>query len=332
MVMKAAWYEQLGAARAVLQVGEIATPQVSEGEVLVRIHTSGINPSDVKQRSGWGGLKMRHPRVIPHNDGAGVIEAVGAGVSIDRIGQRVWLYKATFPYAMGTAAEYLVTPSEQAVPLPDQVSFAEAACLGVPAMTAHRCVFKDGPVRDQVILVMGGAGAVGYYAIQFAKQAGAEVITTVSSDVKAAIAKQAGADHIINYKNENVVEIIRQITGHKAGIDRTIEVDFASNLETNLAVLKQDGVIATYASDSNPQPAVPIYSLAYKNLTVQAILVYAMSKAAHQSAIDDITAGLATNRLNHQIAKHYTLDQIAEAHEMQESGEAIGKIVIDLIH
>lgn len=330
--MKAAWYEQLGPARAVLQVGEIATPQVGVGEVLVRLRTSGINPSDVKQRSGWGGLKMRHPRVIPHNDGAGVIEAVGAGVPIDRIGQRVWVYKATFPYAMGTASEYLVTPSEQAIPLPKQVSFAEAACLGVPAMTAHHCVFKDGMVQDQVILVTGGAGAVGNYAIQFAKQGGAEVITTVSSEAKAAVAKAAGADYIINYKTENVVDIIREITGHKAGIDRTIEVDFAANLATNLAVLKIDGIITTYASDSNPQPTVPIYSLAYKNLTIHTILVYAMSKSAHRSAIDDITHFLNRNQLKHQIAKHYTLEQIAEAHEMQESGQAIGKIVIDLPH
>lgn len=326
--MRAAWYERLGAAHEVLTVGELDVPAVGAGEVLIKVHASGINPSDVKQRSGWGGLKLRAARVIPHNDGSGVIEAVGEGVASDRIGQRVWIYKATFPQAMGTAAEYVVLPAEQAIPLPDQVDFAAAACLGVPAMTAHHCVFKDGSVAGQTILVAGGAGSVGNYAIQLAKWGGASVITTVSSDAKAEVAKAAGADHVINYKTENVVDAIRNITKQRSGIDRVIEVDFAGNLETNLAVLKVDGVIATYASDSNLQPALPVYSLIYKNLTVHYVLVYAMSKAAHEAAIRDITICLQSAKLSHQIAQRYQLEQIAEAHEMQESGKAIGNLVI----
>lgn len=328
--MKAAWYEKLGAAQDVLTVGEINPPELGAGEVLIKVHASGINPSDVKQRSGWGGLKLRASRVIPHNDGAGVIEAVGQGVAAERVGQRVWVYKATFPRAMGTAAEYVVVPAEQAVPLPDSVSFAEAACLGVPAMTAHHCVFKDGPVSGQTILVAGGAGAVGHYAVQLAKWGGATVITTVSSDAKAAVAKAAGADHVINYKTQDVVYETRNITGHKSGIDRVIEVDFAGNLETNLAILKIDGVIATYASDSNTEPLLPVYSFAYKNLTVHFVLVYVMSSAAHQAAIRDITTCLESNRLQHQIAQQYSLEQIVAAHEMLESGRAIGNLIITL--
>lgn len=328
--MKAAWYEQLGAAREVLVVDETAMPTVGAGEVLVRIHASGINPSDVKQRSGWGGLKMRGARVIPHNDGAGVIEAVGAGVPEERLGQRVWLYKATFPKAMGTAAEYTVVPSEQAVLLPNTTTFAAGACLGVPAMTAHHCVFKDGTVKDQTVLVAGGAGAVGHYAIQFAKQGGAKVITTVSSEAKAEVAKLAGANHVINYKMENVVDVIRNITGTKTPIDRVVEVDFAGNLKTNLAVLKTNGIIATYASDSQVNPQIPFYSLVYKNLTVHYVLVYVMSDLAYQAAINDITRCLETKLLRHQIARYYSLNQIVEAHELQESGTVIGNLVIDL--
>lgn len=329
--MKAAWYEELGAARDVLVVDETAVPTVGAGEVLVRVYASGINPSDVKQRSGWGGLKMRSARVIPHNDGAGIIEAVGDGIAEERIGQRVWIYKATFPRAMGTAAEYVVIPSEQAVVLPDNTRFAEGACLGVPAMTAHHCVFKDGTVKDQNILVTGGAGAVGNYAIQLAKRGGAQVITTVSSAAKAEVAKAAGANYVINYKTEDVVDAVQNITGKRTAIDRVIEVDFASNLKTNLAILKPNGAIATYASDSEYNPQIPFYSLAYKNLTVHYVLVYVMSDLAHKAAIEDITSCLETGTLQHQVARHYTLDQIAEAHEMQESGTMIGNLVLDVV-
>ena len=328
--MKAAWYEALGPAREVLIVDDMAMPSVGAGEVLVRVHASGVNPSDVKQRSGWGGLKMRAGRVVPHNDGAGIIEAVGEGVSSKRIGQRVWLYKATFARAMGTAAEYVALPAEQAVELPESVSFATGASLGVPAMTAHHCIFKDGSVKDQTLLVTGGAGAVGRYAIQLAKWGGAQVITTVSTEAKAEMARAAGADHVINYKTESVVEAIRAITQQKAGIDRVVEVDFASDLGINLALLKNGGVIATYASDSDPQPPFPFYALAYKNLTIHMVLVYAMSALAYHSAITDIAICLEAGILQPQIAQHFPLSQIAAAHEMQESGKAVGKIIVDL--
>jgi NADPH:quinone reductase len=325
--VKAAYYEQLGNAKDVLKIGEIDVPELGANDVLVKVRASGINPSDVKQRSGWGGLTMRYPRVIPHNDGAGIIEAAGEGVPQSRIGERVWIYEATLPRQFGTAAEYVVVPSEQAVFLPENTDFAAGACLGVPAMTAHHCVFKDGAVTGKMVLVAGGAGAVGNYAIQLAKWGGATVISTVSSAEKAEIAKTAGADYIVNYKAEDVVARIKEIAGGK-GVDRIIEVDFAGNLEINLKAIARNGTIATYASDSNATPQIPVYSLIYKNLTVHYVLVYAMDKAAHQQAAADITTCLKAGVLRHVIAGRFGLDEIAAAHELQESGSAIGNLVL----
>lgn len=329
--MKAAYYEQIGNGKDVLKIGEMDVAELGAHEVLIKVHASGINPSDVKQRSGWGGLTMRHQRVIPHNDGAGIIESVGEKVPPSRIGERVWIYEATLPRRFGTAAEYVVVPSEQAVFLPDNTEFVEGACLGVPAMTAHNCVFKDGPVTGKTILVAGGAGAVGNYAIQLAKWGAATVIATVSSAEKAEIARAAGADYIVNYKAEDVAARLKEITKGE-GVDRVIEVDFAGNLETNLKALKRNGTIATYASDSDVTPQIPVYSLIYKNLTVHYVLVYVMDKAAHQQAVEDITTCLKAGVLRHVIAGRFALDEIAAAHEMQESGSAIGNLVLVVSH
>ncbi|MBD2090898.1 NADPH:quinone reductase [Microcoleus sp. FACHB-1515] len=326
--MQAAWYTQLGSASDVLTVGETNLPLVNAGEVRVRIRASGINPSDVKQRSGWGGLTMRFDRVIPHNDGAGIIEAVGEGVSIDRLHQRVWIYEATLRSGQGTAAEFVTVPAHQAVPLPDNTDFAAGACLGVPAMTAHYSVFCDGVVSGQTILVTGGAGAVGNYAIQLAKWGGATVITTVSSPEKAEVAKAAGADRIFNYKTEDVAAAVKN--EFPKGVDRVVDVDFAANLAVNLQILKRNGAIASYASDSNPQPQISFYDLAYKNLRVHTVLVYTMNSAAHAAAARDITAALTEGALKHSIAQRFPLAEIAQAHELMESGRAIGNILLEI--
>ncbi len=328
--MRAAWYEKLGNCKDVLTVGEVDLPEVGSGEIRVKVYASGVNPSDVKHRSGWGGLKMPHPRVIPHNDGGGIIDAVGEGVSPARIGERVWIYEATLSRPFGTAAEYVIVKSENAVFLPDNTEFAAGACLGVPAMTAHYSVFSDGAVTGQTILVTGGAGAVGNYAIQLAKWGGANVITTVSSPQKAEIAHAAGADYVINYKTEDVASHIEEITG-KEGIDRVVEVDFANNLEMNLAVLKRNGVIVTYASDSDHQPQIPFYSLVSKNITVHYALVYVMPQTAHQAAVEDITTCLKAGILSHVIAHKFPLNEIAAAHEEVESGQVIGNLVVEIV-
>src|SRR3712207_5393389 len=238
--MKAVWYERRGAARDVLQFGDMEAPDPQPGEVLVRIHATGINPSDTKSRSGAGARPNPWPRIIPHQDGAGVIERVGDGVDAGRIGERVWIYEAQLGRPFGCAAQYVVVSERNAVPLPEGVSFEEGACLGVPALTAHRCVHGDGPVEGQTILATGGAGAVGFYAVQFAKLGGARVIATVSREEQAQVAREAGADVIVNRRAEDVVGRIAEITGAPdgRGIDRIVDVAFGANLETTLKVLK----------------------------------------------------------------------------------------------
>ena len=214
--MKAVWYEQPGPAAEVLTFGELPTPEPEAGEVRVRVQVSGINPSDTKFRSGWMGLRQPYPRTIPHNDGAGMIDAVGEGVPRSRLGERVWIYEAQRGSPFGTAAEYVTVPSHKAVKLPDDMGFEAGACLGVPAMTAHFLVFSDGPVAGQTILVHGGAGAVGMYTLQLAKWGGVETeIATVSSPEKADIARQMGVDHTINYREEGVAARVRELVGKR---------------------------------------------------------------------------------------------------------------------
>ena len=225
--MRAVWYEENGDA-SVLQVGEMPDPQPGPGEVRVRVVTSGVNPSDWKRRQGTT-ARIDHPRVIPNQDGGGIIDMVGDGVPASRIGERVWLYQSQFGRAFGTAAEYTVQPSSRAIRMPDNVDFALAAGLGVPALTAHRCVFADGPLDGKTVLVPGGAGAVGNMALQMARLGGAErIISTVSGDAKAEIARQAGAQHTVNYRTEDTAARILEITNGE-GVDLIVEVDYSGN-------------------------------------------------------------------------------------------------------
>jgi NADPH:quinone reductase len=327
--MRAAWYERKGVAREVLQVGQLPVPEPGPGQVRVRVMVSGINPSDTKGRGGWRGqAEMPFPRIIPHQDGAGVIDAVGDGVPASRVGERVWIYEAQRGRAFGTAAEYVCVPGGNAVRLPEGVSFVDAACLGVPAMTAHRCLFADGPIVGREVLVTGAAGGVGQYAVQLAKWGGATVIATVSSAEKAAQARAIGADHVINYREEDVAARIQTIAG--AGVDRIVEVAFGANLPHSLQVLKPNGVIATYSSDADPAPTLPFGQLLSKDLTVRFVLVYVMGEAAHQAAVSDITTVLEAGRLHPVAVQRFTLDEIAAAHEAVETGHTAGKVLIDL--
>ena len=328
--MKAIWYEQPGNAQDVLQYGELETPEPGAGEVRVRIHVSGINPSDTKFRSGWMGLKQPYPRTVPHNDGAGIIDAIGDGVPAARLGERVWIYEAQRGSAGGTAADFTVVPTYKAVPLPAVADFATGASLGVPAMTAHFLVFSDGPVTGKSILVHGGAGTVGMYAIQLAKWGGATpVIATVSSDEKAAIAERMGADDIINYRQSDVVTPVRAIVG-KRGCDRIADVALAANITLNAKLIARNGVIATYESGNAPSVEIPFYELLYKNATLRTVLVYAMSDEAHAAAVRDINQAIKEGALQSLIAAHYSLSETASAHDAVDSGQLIGKVVIDL--
>lgn len=321
--MQAAWYEKQGAAKDVMQYGEMPVPEPGSGEVRVKIHASGVNPSDTKTRGGWGGMAMPFGRVIPHNDGAGVIDSVGEGVPTSRIGERVWLYETQRIRGFGTAAEYAVVPSDKAARLPDNTSFPEGACLGVPAMTAHRCVFADGAVKGQTILVTGGAGAVGYYALQLAKWGGATVITTVSRPEQEQLVKSAGADHIINYKSEDVVQRIKEITGAEdgRGIDRIVDVNFGANLPIIEAVLRPNSLVASYSS-ANPddRPALPFLSMQLNNVTIRMVLVYTMPDEAKQAAIRDITSALEAGALRHNIAQRFSLNEVAAVSPVLKEG------------
>jgi NADPH2:quinone reductase len=323
--MRAVWYERNGTAD-VLHVGEMPDPTPGPGEVRVRIVASGINPSDWKRRQGLT-RRLEFIRVIPHQDGAGVIDRVGPDVPASHLGERVWLYQAQIGRPFGTAAEYTVQPAMRAIPLPANTSFAAGAGLGVPAMTAHRCVFADGPVTGRTVLVTGGAGAVGHYAIQLAKLHGAQVIATVSSEQKAQIALAAGADATINYRTEDTVQRLRDIT-HGEGVDHIVEVDFAGNFAVSREVLRDNGVLALYSAGVVPQPPVPMQFKA-SNITVRFVLVYDMPEPAKRAAVQEITRLLEGGKLRHLAGPHFPLEAVRQAHQAVEGG-AIGKVVLEV--
>jgi NADPH:quinone reductase len=327
--MRAAWYERGGPASEVLTVSEMDAPRPGPGEVLVRVRASGVNPGEVKKRSDWMGLGIGFPRVIPHSDGAGTIEEVGEGVSPSRVGQRVWVWGAQSGRPFGTAAQYVALPSEQAVPLPEGVGFEVGACLGIPARTAHRCVFADGPVSGKVVLVAGGAGAVGGFAVSFAKWGGAEVVATVGSEGQAEAALEVGADHVLNYRAEDVAARVAEITGW-SGVDRIVEVALGRNLELDNEVLALRGTIAAYASDADPEPRLPFWPLLFKNITIRLVGSDDLPEDAERRAVADITACLKEGLLGPRVGARYPLEGIAEAHEAVEGGRAGGRVVVDI--
>jgi NADPH2:quinone reductase len=325
--MKAVWYERFGPAAEVLVHGEMDAPVVGSGEVLVRLHASGVNPSDVKLRAGARpGAVMAYPRVIPHSDGAGVIEAVGAGVDPARVGERVWVWNAAWQRAFGTAAEYVALPAEQAVRLPDNTSFAEGACFGIPAMTAWYAVMGDGPVAGQTVLVTGGAGTVGRYAVQMARAAGARVIATVSSPEKGA---HSTAEEWINYRETNVAEAVMEMTGG-AGVDRIVEVDFGANQATDLALVKPGGVIASYASAAEMVPRLEFYPFMFKNVRLHMLIVYQLTGGLRREGERQLTAWLEAGMLSHAVVPGGGLSDCAAAHDLVASGDKLGTVVLDI--
>ena len=326
--MQAAWYETIGSADEVLQVGEIDNPSPGQGDVLVQMKTSGVNPSDVKTRAGARG-ELQFPKIIPHSDGGGVITAVGEGVSKDRIGERVWIWNGAFGRAHGTCAELISLPTNQAVSMPDSTSFETAACLGIPAATAFYGIFCDGSVNDQNILITGGAGAVGHLGIQLAKWSGANVITTVSGDDKATAAKTAGADLVINYKTDDVIEAVNDFTKGD-GVDRILEVEFGGNLSVSQHVIKNNGVIASYGSVAEANPPVPFYDLMFKGVTLNTYLIYIVPDSDRAKINEGITAALNDNALNPIIAESFPLPSIIDAHKAVEAGSVIGNVIITI--
>ena len=333
--MRTVCYSARGAAREVLRFEDVPMPSPGRGEVRVEIRTSGINPSDVKTRSGANG-RMTVPRTVPHSDGGGTITAVGEGVASLRVGDRVWLYNVNRTAdgigqgERGTAAEAIVVDQRLAVPLPDGVSFEAAAALGVPAMTAHRAVLADGSVAGKSVLVTGGAGAVGSMAIQIARWSGASnIIATVSSAAKAETARADGAHATVNYKSEPLAERVLALNGGKR-VDRIVDVDFAAHMDLAVKVLAPSGTIATYASMSNRTPALPFYSLMFIDATIRLVAVYVMGAEAKSAAARDIGAMLRAGALKPRIAATFPLDRIVEAHEAVERGDLIGKVVLSV--
>jgi len=329
--VKAAYYERAGAARDVLSVGEMPDPVAGAGEVLVRVAVSSVHPSDVKLRAGGrpGVDGIGWPRIVPHSDGAGVIEAVGAGVDAGRVGQRVWLWNGQWQRAQGTCAELIALPAEQAVPLPDAASFEVGACMGIPAMTAHACLFPEGSPAGKTVLVTGGAGAVSFYAIQMAKAAGARVLTTVSSAEKAEYARGAGADHTIDYRREDVAAAIMAATdGH--GIDHAVDLEFGANIEALAQVIRPNGAIVAYGSAAVREPVLPFYTLMFKRVTLRTELVYLLPDAPRRVGEAYLDDALTRGTLEHSVAARMPLDEVAAAHELVESGDRRGCVLITL--
>jgi NADPH2:quinone reductase len=325
--MRAAYYEQNGPANAVLKLGEVEMPRPGPGEVRVKLATSGVNPSDVKARSG-ATRKIAYPRVIPHSDGAGEIDMVGDGVSATRVGERVWVWNAQWLRPFGTCAEYVALPSAQVVRLPANASFEVGACLGIPAMTAYHAVAVAGAAPGVTLLVAGGAGAVGRYAVQFAKAAGATVIATISSPDKAQAAGAAGADHTIDYRRDNVGERVMALTAKK-GVDAVIEVDFAANAKLAPAVLRERGTIVIYGTGA-PQSEIPGMYFLRNAIALKFIYVYELNSAERAAALGGITRSLAAGSLTTLLGKTFPLADVVGAHEAVEQGKILGNVVVDI--
>jgi NADPH2:quinone reductase len=338
--VRAVVYSQAGGPE-VLRLVEREPPAPGPGEVRVAVRVSGVNPTDWKSRRGGRGGKLPFPEVVPNQDGAGTVDAVGVGVDLSREGERVWLWEAAWRRANGTAQEYVVLPERQAVRLGDGVSFDVGASLGIPALTAHRCltVSEQGPRRlepgtlaSHTVLVAGGAGAVGHAAIQLARWAGARVISTVSSDEKGKLAQAAGADHVVDYRISDAAEQIRRLSPD--GVDLVVEVAPSANAALDLAVLAPNGTVAAYATDGGDELRLPVWEPMQRNLRYQFVLVYTVSREAKDQAVADIAAAAADGALpvgeDAGLPLHrFPLERTADAHAAVEHG-AVGKVLVDI--
>lgn len=322
--MKAAWYEKQGSARDVLIVGEMDDPQPQEGEVRIRLAASGINPGDVKKRQNAFGYGMPYPRIIPHSDGAGVVDAVGRGVAAEWLGRRVWCYGAQTYRPFGTAAECTVVPLERVAALPDGVPLEQGACLGIPGITAHRAVHVAGPVAGRIVLVQGGAGAVGAFAVRLARHAGARVLATCRTASDKEIARRAGADEVL-LADDRLTERIRELAPH--GVDHIVEVAFGANVAMDVSVLAQGGSIATYASDVF-RPEIPYWPLVFSNVSVYFVGSDDVPFEAKQEATRAINQALEAGWSGPEMAARFSLAEIAQAHEFVERPAKPGRVIL----
>ena len=328
--MKAAWYSANGEAQDVMQVGELPTPSPQAGEVLVRLATSGVNPSDVKSRRA---RPLADPLIVPHSDGAGVIEAVGSGVSADRVGERVWIWNGQWQRPLGTCAQYIALPSEQAVLLPEGTDFAAGACMGIPGLTAVQAVIlaerMAGDLRGQTVLVTAASSAVGHYITQMVTLAGGRVIGTVGSEAKAAHARAAGMQEAIFYKTESVPERVKALTQGR-GADVIIDMDFSSTARFAAeGALSPHGQVICYGSNAL-EVSLPFRPWLFQSMGVKFFLVYDLTPADRLQALARLSQMLDKGQLQHSIGQRFALDQVAQAHRSVEAGQLVGNVVIDL--
>lgn len=326
--MQAVFYCSQGPAHEVMRFGEQPLPEPAAGEVRVRLYASGVNPSDWKVRKGGSGRSLIAPLIIPHSDGAGVIDAVGEGVPESRIGERVWIWNGQWKRAFGTAAQYIALPSSQAVALPARLGYPEGACLGIPALTAMHAVRIAEANRGMTILVVGGAGAVAHYAIQMAKARGATVLTTVSTAAKEKHARDAGADHVINYRNEDVGSRVKSLTAG-AGVDALIEMDVSANAGAYPQILKPRAKVIVYGM-SKGEATLPSLWLMLNSITLMFFLIYEITQEQREGALRELTGLLAKDALEHSIGLRLPLRDAATAHDRIEQGSVMGNVVLDI--
>jgi NADPH2:quinone reductase len=315
--MRAAWYERQGPASEVLQIGELQAPLPGVGEVRVRVTRSGVNPGDTKKRRGWLESSMPFPRVIPHSDGAGVVDSVGDGVGSVRVGQRVWVYGAQSYRPFGTAAHLTVVPAHQAIVLPDNVTDEIGACLGIPGITAHRAVFADGPVADMTVLVQGVLGGVGALAAQLARWGGATVIGTVRQRQDLELVDASIVEHVVALDQRDPADAIRAHA--PGGVDRIVEVAFSDNVDLDAAVAKNETIIAAYATRQD-RPDLPFWPMLFDNLTIRLLGSDDFPITAKHQAAADLTAAARDRALTIPIDTPLPLEQVAEAHDRVDSG------------
>jgi len=325
---RCAYYDRCGPAREVLALGELPVRPPAAGEVLVRLRFSGINPTDIKNRGGAPGRGMAFDRIVPHHDGAGIVEATGDGVPTTLVGKPVWVFCAQYERPFGTASEYITIDGRLVVPLPAATSFEAGACLGIPAMTAWNAVLGFGPVNGRTVLVTGGAGAVGHYAVQIARRQGALVVATVSSKEKAQDALQGGAHHAIDYRRPDAAEQIMAITDGR-GVDLCVDVDTTTNAKLVSSVMAMGGQISSYGS-RGLMADIPVRDLRLRCVSMRFLTLYHLSTDVLQSIAAGVNAMLEAELLQHRIARIFRLEDIAAAHEAVESGAVRGKVLLDV--
>jgi NADPH:quinone reductase len=322
--VRAAWYEKQGPARDVLKVGEMPDPTPGLGEVRVRISASGINPGDTKKRDDAFGVGMPYPRVIPHSDGAGRVDEIGPGASPEWLGRNVWCYGAQSYRAFGTAAEFTVVPADHVAPLPEKVSMEQGACLGIPGITGHRAVHVGGDVRGRTVLVQGAAGSVGICAVALARHAGARVIGTVRADSDVAAARDAGAHDVI-VSGSDLIPRVKALAPD--GVDHIVEVAFGANVDADVELLKNNGSIATYATNE-ASPKIPFWQMVFKNIRIYFLGSDDFPREAKTQAARDINSALEAHWTGFEIGERLPLAEIARAHDLVDHPSRRGRVVV----